>query len=135
MSYQLLYTDKTFLNVDKYNTNIDTQIGVSFDYDQFPEIGHDFDYGNEKENNEELIRFKTGELVSIVIKITAHCEGETGYNYLGSNFVKSNDIENEVRRIIAEHDMKNNACIELKNNILLTAKNMTKYQKGLNESV
>jgi len=125
MKLELLKMDKTFLNVNKNNMHVDTQVYISWGLDEFPE--NDFDFGNEKENKEYLMRFETGELLCVWIQVKAKCEGEEGTDSLGMCHVKANDLESEIMNIVAEHDMKNNACIELRNNILCTAKRMEKY--------
>jgi hypothetical protein len=121
---KVLYTDKTYTNVNKNNKHVETQVTVSWDYDYDSELGTFEVFKNDKKN---LNKFETGELINILIKVTCSADGETGTSYLGSNYVKSNDLENEVRNIVAEYDLKNDACIELKANILHTAKIMAKY--------
>lgn len=125
----ILYTDKTFLKVNKANPHVETQIVVSWDYEDSSVEG-DVDFGNKAENEAYLKRFESGELLNIIIFVKANAEGETGSDCLGMNHVKANDLENEVRRIVAEYDMKNNACIELRESILSTAKRMAKYNES-----
>lgn len=126
-----LYTDKTYLKVDKINSHVETKIIVSWDYDQSPE--GDFDFGDEIENAKYLKRFESGELMCIVIRVEAYAEGEQGTDYLGMCHVKASNLESDVRNIIAEHDMKHNACVELRDNILSRAQTMKKFIEAQNK--
>jgi hypothetical protein len=84
----------------------------------------DFDYGNESENKAELARFESGELSNMLLKVTASALGETGTDVLGQVFVKTSQVESDLLSVANDHDMINNALIELKNNIIYQYKTL-----------
>jgi hypothetical protein len=119
-------TTKTFLKVDRVNSHIETQVVISWDYEQESVEGA-FDYGSKEENQKELARFESGELVAVWIQVKAIAEGETGTDSLGMCFCKAATLETDILNVVAENDMKNYACIDLRNSILCTAKRMKKF--------
>lgn len=117
-------TDKTNLMIkgdDGKLRHIPTVVQYAYTQD---DCAPDFDYGNELENRKEMKRFESGELSNLCIKVTASALGETGTDYLGQCFVTSAKAESELLAVAIEHDMKNNACLELKGNILLQYKTL-----------
>lgn len=111
-------TDKTnlMLRSDKNELrHVETIVTYSWEYD---DTSPDFDYGNEEENKKELARFESGELLNVFLKVTASCLGEIGTDTLGGCFVRAQHLEQDLIDVATAHDMKNNACIELKENIL-----------------
>lgn len=117
MQMHLFKTDKTWLNIRHKGKlrHIEAQITYSYSYEQ---DAPDFDYGSPEENAKEMARFASGELCNVFLKVYASALGETGSDCLGQCFVTSRDMEAQLIQVAIEHDMKNNACIELKNNIL-----------------
>lgn len=95
--------------------HIETFIFYSFAHD---DTAPDFDYGSELENKRELKRFEDGELFNLILRVKAVALGEEGCDLLGQCFVRAGNLEEELRRIATEHDMKNNACKELRDSIL-----------------
>lgn len=127
MSYQVFKTEKTFLMIKRDSgklEHIETTVTYAYDYD---DCAPDFDYGSDEENKKEMKRFESGELLNLSLKVTAKCLGEYGYEYLGQCFVSSNGAEKELLDIASQYDLKNNACNELKNNILVQWELMKKH--------
>lgn len=115
---QVFKTEKTFLMI-KYEGKL-RHIETLVSYAYAPEVdAPDFDYGSKEENEKELNRFRSGELQNVLLKVTASALGENGTDYLGQVFALSRSLEDSLSLTATEQDMKNNACIELKNNILL----------------
>lgn len=111
-------TEDSFLMIQLENgplKHIPVKIHYSWENDdRIP----DFDYGNEEENSKEMNRFKSGEMVNILLKCTAEALGEKGTDYLGQCFVKAESLEIDLLSLAIDHDMKNNACLELRAFIL-----------------
>jgi hypothetical protein len=74
-------------------------------------------YGSKEEYAKEIARFESGELLNLSLKVTVSALGETGTDYLGQCFVTARNVEIDVLNIAAEHDMKNQAAIELVGNL------------------
>lgn len=114
---ELFNTSKTFLNVkyaDKLK-HIETDVTYSFELES---EAPDFEYGSKEENDKEMARFDSGELLNVTLIVKASALGETGADYLGQCFVRAKHLEADLIQLTIEHDMKNNACIELHANIL-----------------
>jgi hypothetical protein len=107
--------------------HIATHVTISYDHES---EAPNFDYGDAVENAKELARFQSGELLNVFIKVTASALGENGYDYLGQCFIRSSHIDDDIANIVAEHDMKNQACLELKNNVLLAYKTLKDALEG-----
>lgn len=117
-------TENTFTMIkgdDGKLRHIPTVIQYSYGQD---DCAPDFDYGNELDNQREMRRFQSGELSNLLLKVTASALGETGTDILGQVFVVSAKAESELLAMAIDHDMKNNACLELRNNILLQFKTL-----------
>ncbi len=116
---QIFKTEDTYTMIkspiDGKLKHIPTKISYAYAYDA---DSPDFDYGDKDENEKELNRFRSGELVNCLIKVTASALGENGTDYLGQCFAPGTGTEGSLLLTAGEHDMKNNACIELKGNIL-----------------
>jgi hypothetical protein len=95
--------------------HIKTVVEYSYDYET---DAPDFDWGNEIENRRERKRFELGELQNLILKVEAKALGESGVDYLGQVFVKAKTWEQDLIDTAIPHDMKNNACTELRDNIL-----------------
>lgn len=130
MKFEVFKTEDTFLNIKGIDGKIrfiPTQVSYAYAYeDSQPE----FDYGDAVENEREMKRFESGDLLNLCLKLTVSALGETGTDYLGQCFVSSGDAEKELIQIASEHDMKNSACIELKNNIELSYKTLKEAFEG-----
>ena len=117
MSFTVFKSSETFTMI-KCNGklhHIKTHVHFAYDQDSDPP---DFDYGSEAENNAELERFNRGELLNLCIKVVASALGETGSEYLGQCFVPAKTMARDLEQLAIEHDMKNRACIELREKIL-----------------
>lgn len=125
MSFQVFKTEDTFLMltdpVSGKLRHIATKITYAYDYES---EAIDVDFGSEQENQAYIDRFNRGELVNIVLKVSASALGEEGTDYLGACHVTAQDMEDDMLQCAIEHDMKNQACIELKGNILLQYKTL-----------
>lgn len=122
-------TDKTYLmlkNNQGQLEHIETEVIYAWDYEQ---DSPDFDCGNAEENAREMRRFESGELLNVVLKVEVKALGEKASDYLGQVFVKASDLETDLLNTAAEHDMKNNACAELKQNILNAAQRLSRFSE------
>lgn len=129
-TFEVFHTEDTYLNI-KGNDGKIRFIPTKVYYAMVPDdINPDFDYGNELENEREMKRFKSGELLNLCLKVTVTALGEYGVDSLGHCFVSSKDIKNQLLQIASEYDMKNVACIELKNNIELEYKILKEALEG-----
>jgi hypothetical protein len=108
--------------IDGKLKHIETQITYSYSFEQ---EAPDFDYGSKEENEKEMARFNSGELSNVFLKVYASALGETGSDSLGQVFVVSNKMEKQLIETAVEHDMKNNACAELRENILCQWRTMS----------
>lgn len=97
--------------------HIATEVKYYYCGDGYPDL-NSFDFGSEKENKEYLKRFDTGELLNLTLFVEVSCLGESGSDVLGAVHVNSRNIEKDLLEMAIEHDMKNNACRELRDNIL-----------------
>lgn len=78
-----------------------------------------FDYGNEEENQKYLERFHNGELENLDILITifsksGHVEG---FDSLGGCHVRASHIEEDIKSLIEDHGMIENAFQHLQDNL------------------
>ncbi len=123
MSFQVFHTDKTNLMIKDPVSgklrHIPVDVSYAFDYETDPV---DVDFGSERENQEYIKRFERGELVNVCLKVSASALGETGTDYLGACHEKAQGMEAGMLETAIQHDMKNQACIELKGNILCSYK-------------
>ena len=99
---------------DYYSTTFKRNItlGVYWDYDQ-TEIEGSFDFGNDKENKEYLAKFESGELLSVVIKVTASYQSISESDYLGGCHVRAKNLHEDVLTMVKEHDMQDAASNQL----------------------
>jgi hypothetical protein len=123
MSFQVFKTDDTFLiltdPVSGKLRHIPTKITYAYDFES---DSIDVDFGSAEENQAYIDRFSRGELVNVCLKVSAQALGETGTDYLGACHEIAQTMESGMLSTAIEHDMKNQACIELKGNILLQYK-------------
>ena len=97
-------------------------IDVSEDTDINPEDNYDF--GNEKENEAYLARFKSGDLFMGQIRVIAYALGIKGVDYLGGCHLKSNNaydsnpFNESVNETLLSYSMIENALSDLEKNIL-----------------
>jgi len=123
MPFQHFHTEDTNLMIKDPISgklrHIPTKVFYAFDYESEPV---DVSFGSDKENIEYVSRFDRGELVNVCLKVTASTLGENGTDYLGACHVKAQGMEAEMLSMAIEHDMKNQACIELKAKILFQYK-------------
>lgn len=129
--YTVFHTAETYLYI-KHNgkmRHIKTQIAYAWDYEQ-DSVQGSYDFGDKKANDEYLERFKNGELLNVTIKVTANALGEHGSDYLGGCHVKASTLESDMLQTAIQHDMKNQACIELKANILSAYKTLNDALTG-----
>lgn len=112
-----LKTEKTFLmlKIDGEIKHIPTEITYSF---EFESDAPDFELGCEIENEKERKRFESGELLNVMIQCKAYALGVNGFDYLGQCFVNAKNYADELLTIAADHDMKNSACKNLKEEII-----------------
>lgn len=113
-------TDKTFLMLKSESgkvKHVDTQVNYSWEIEE-ESIEGSFDFGSEKENEEYLKKFESGEYISVFLTVTVEALGQVGIDSLGMIHVKNDStIEDQLIQTAIEHDMKNNACLELAANI------------------
>lgn len=84
-----------------------------------------FDFGDKEENRKYFERFERGELMSIGLIVEARALGECGEDSLWAIHVKTASMTEDLLNMAIEHDMKNNACRELKETILAKHRQLT----------
>lgn len=85
---------------------------IVFEYDyenELPEIGFDSD----KERNEYLSKFETGEFSNLFLRVIASALGEKGSDSLGQVHVVSKNADNDLIEIAISHGMVENAITKL----------------------
>lgn len=119
----ILDTNETQIHIN--GQLLPVKVRYEIEYDDYP-IEDSFDFGDEKENEAYIERFRTGELESLIITVTAFAVGETGSDSLGGVHVvagKSADIY----QTIENHDMVGNALTALKERIVTHARELQPY--------
>ena len=102
-------------------------VTITYAHEEEPWSEDLIDYGNEEDNAKQCRRFERGLDCCIWIKVTASALGEHGYDSLGGCIIKCDNLEpdgiqRQLLELASEHDMKNNACAQLKGNILCSYK-------------
>lgn len=119
--FTVFKTDKTFLMIkspiDGKLKHIETIVEYSWTYDDC-QIDGSFDFGDQAENEKYLKRFRSGELLNLIVQVKVKALGESGIDILGGCHVKADNFEADLHELAIEHDMKNNACADLKKAIL-----------------
>lgn len=95
----------------------DVQVNVYYDD---MSVEGSFDFGDEKENQDYLDRFNSGELISLVVEVVAtDLSGHVRESdILGGVHVNTNrNIEEQIKETIKDHTMISNAKDSLRNTI------------------
>jgi len=118
MQLQVLKTGDTFLMmkspIDGQLKHIPTKITYSYGFD--PE-SPEFCSGDEVWDEQDRANYANGVTVNIWLKVTASALGETGTDSLGGCLVFAQTMESDLVQLAIEHDMKNNACYQLREHI------------------
>lgn len=99
-----------------------TQV-VSWTYDVL-DIKDSFDFGDEKANEEYLERFRSGELISVVIYVKVFFDNFEGTDILGDCHVRDKFLLTDIEETVKEHGMQQNARDDLRKNIESTLKRL-----------
>lgn len=116
------------LNVNGHK--VEGTVTIQWEYDDFPTIGDDFDFGDQKDNEDYLKRFERGELSNVIVSVIVRAEGLEGIDTLGGCHVSNRDFVKDVIDLVTDHAMIDNASRELTQNIIDTAIRLQKYAKG-----
>lgn len=94
---------------------------------EFESVVGSYDFGDEVENAAYLARFESGELLNLIITVTAECCGVTGFDSLGGCHVTSAKLESDVKDLIKNYAMVETAIDSLKSNLLDQAKRLNRF--------
>lgn len=107
---------------------VDAIVSIRYEYEtEFPRAGHDFDFGDAKDNASYERRFERGELLSLYIQVSVYAEGLEGMDSLGACHVKASDFVKDVRDVVRTNSMIGVAVEDLTKQILDAAQRFPKY--------
>lgn len=111
---QIFHTSDTVLKIN--NREIPVKVSYAYECDSNPP---DFDYGSTLENQKELTRFKSGELMNVCIQVTCEALNKKGSDYLGGCFVETSSWQTHLQQVACDYQMVEEALEELRTKILL----------------
>lgn len=122
----MLYED--FLKADfehngiKYSANVD----ISVEHD---DIEPDFDYGDAIENEKELQRFESGELLNTIVIVKVEAFGVTAREILGGVWLSSKEsFPKQIADLVRGECMVETALTNLVENLTETANTLKPFQ-------
>lgn len=86
------------------------EIIIKYDYEIEPP---DFDYGSFEDNQKEMSRFESGELLNIYVLVEAKIGHLSGSDSLGQVFVKASNLDQDIMETIESYDMIEHAINDL----------------------
>lgn len=108
MNTEIIHTEPRRVSWSGKSVDAELTIEIS------PELDRpDFDYGNNAENDAEMARFESGELLNLCVVVRVSALDESGMDSLGQCFVRSAHILADVLEIVNGNDMALIACEEL----------------------
>lgn len=96
---------------------------VSWIYDG-SSVSDSFDFGNEKQNQEYLKKFESGELLNIIISVEVSFDNWTGVDHLVGCHVRDKYLLTDIESIVSEHGMQKIARDDLKKSIEQSLKSL-----------
>lgn len=109
---QILKVQQVELKLNKMTHNVPVLIMWDYD-DQAP----DFDYGSKEENQKEMARFESGELLCVNVYVSSKFTCEEGLDVLGQVFVRASHLEQDILETVKEYSMVENSMNELKEHL------------------
>jgi hypothetical protein len=103
---------------------VDAILSIQYEHEQDKP---DFDYGSKEENDKEMKRFKSGELLNLYIQVSIFGEELEGMDSLGQCFIRAKYFESDILETIKEYQMIENAKTELIQKILDSAVKLQKF--------
>lgn len=92
-------------------TKLEVELVYSWDHDNSKP---DFDYGSKEENEKEMKRFESGELINALFRVEAIAYGFSEAEYIGQCFIKTSDMEIQLLELANEEGLKDSAINALK---------------------
>jgi hypothetical protein len=125
MSYHVETLDfgKSLFKVN--GVDVIAQITVEVFYDADFQLDWDFLPGEKEKLEHEINR---GELMPCTIQVKAKAEGLEGEDSLGACLIRN---ENDIKEIVIQHSMTQQACENLATNIQDTANRLIRFTKSL----
>lgn len=116
--------EKRTRTIDINGHVVEATVLVEWEYD---DNVPDFDYGSPELNQAELDRFDSGELLNILVTVTAEAEGEAAGEAIGQVFVSAQTMKTDINTCVEDNGMVATACQELKTIIMDKATKLSKY--------
>jgi hypothetical protein len=104
--------------------NVPAMIRISWEYEQ---DAIDVAFETEKDNQEYIERFNTGELSNVIIFVEASIEGELGRDTLGACHVRSRYFDKDILETVETYGMIDNAVKEAIDTVTNKALALRKY--------
>lgn len=80
-------------------------------------VNGSFEFGNEKENEDYLKRFASGELLNVFVRVTTHFMNLEASDSLGGCHIVAAKLEEEIKDIVRDYTLIDNATEELKGSL------------------
>lgn len=103
--FTTLKTETTTVKLRGIDTPVEIRIATAPDYEEL-----EFDFGNATSNAEYRARFESGELQSVIIRVSCTALGVYGDTYLGACHVAN---QQDILDTVRDYDLRGEALLEL----------------------
>ena len=98
------------------DTRFKKQVEIVIKYDYETDTP-DFDYGSFEDNQKEMSRFESGELLNLYVLVEAKIGHLSGSDSLGQVFVKASNFDQDIMETIESYNMVEHAINDLMTDI------------------